>query len=31
LVALLLLNSLRRRIRAAKYGLDPKNPHGLHR
>jgi hypothetical protein len=31
LVALLLLNSLRRRIRAAKHGLDPKNPHGLHR
>jgi hypothetical protein len=31
LVALLLLNSLRRRIRAAKHGFDPRNPRGLHR
>jgi hypothetical protein len=31
LLALLLLNSLRRRIRAAKHGFDPRNPRGLHR
>jgi membrane protein implicated in regulation of membrane protease activity len=31
LVALLLLNSLRRSVRPAKHGFDPRNPQGLHR
>ena len=32
LVAVVLLNSLRRRIRAAaKHRLGPRNPHGIHR
>ena len=31
LVAVVLLNSLRRRIRAARHRFGPRNPHGIHR
>ena len=31
LVAMILLNSLRRRIRAARHRFGPRNPHGIHR
>ena len=31
LVAVILLNSLRRRIRAARHRFWPRNPHGIHR
>lgn len=30
LVAVVVLNSLRRRIRAAKHRFGPRNPHGIH-
>lgn len=31
LVAVVALNSLRRRIRAARHRFGPRNPHGIHR
>ena len=31
LVAVILLNSLRRRIRAVRHRFGPRNPHGIHR
>jgi len=31
LVAMILLNSLRRRIRAVRHRFGPRNPHGIHR
>jgi membrane protein implicated in regulation of membrane protease activity len=31
LAAVILLNSLRRRIRGAKHRFGPRNPHGIHR
>jgi membrane protein implicated in regulation of membrane protease activity len=31
LVAVILLNSLRRRIRTAKHRFGPRNPHSIHR
>ena len=31
LAAIVLLNSLRRRIRAARQRFGPRNPHGIHR
>ena len=31
LVAVILLNSLRRRIRAARHRYGPRHPHGIHR